>query len=92
MLVNTSLQKEVKRENVDFFIKTRKEMKDLMSSCFVIIDPNHIGYFWYAPCKKRSNGKLDATAIEANNLLLAKIEYTEPSIKKPVSVKKALQG
>lgn len=90
MLVNTSLQKEVKRENIDLFIKTKKNMEDLIKSCFVIADPNHVGYFWYAPCKKRSNGKLDA--IQHNNLMLAKIEYMEPSIKKPVSVKKALKG
>lgn len=89
MLVNTSLQKEVKPENVDLFIKTKKQMIDLLSKNYVIADPNYVGYFRFAPCEKTSNGKLGSTLTY---LLLAKIEFKETSIKKPVSVKKALQG
>ena len=90
MLVNTSLQKDVKPENVDLFIKTKKQMIDLLRNNFVISDPNHIGYFWYAPCKERKNWKrLEA---ESDKLLLAKNDFKDTEIKKPVSVKKALQG
>lgn len=90
MLVNTSMQKDVKPENVDLFIKTKKQMVDLLRNNFVISDPNHIGYFWYAPCKERKNWKrLEA---ESDKLLLAKNDFKDTKIKKPVSVKKALQG
>jgi len=89
MLVNTSLQKEVKPENVDLFIKTKKQMIDLLRKNYVIADPNHIGYFRFAPAEEMSNKKLGSSVTY---LLLAKIEYKDTGIKKPVSIKKALQG
>ena len=89
MLVNTSLQKEVKPENVDLFIKTKKQMIDLLRKNYVIADPNHIGYFRFAPCEKMSNGNLGS---KLTYLLLAKNELNDTGIKKPVSIKKALQG
>lgn len=89
MFLNTSLQKEARPENVDLFIKTKKQMIDLLRNNFVISDPNNIGYFRFAPAEEMSNKKLGSSVTY---LLLAKIEYKDTGIKKPVSIKKSLQG